>query len=52
MKKICFRMEIPRKHAEDTDFAVHTASEKYYRKPARDDEEEMDVDYLGLSSHS
>ena len=34
------------------DFVAHTTSKKYYRKPPHGDEDEMDVNCLGLSSHS
>ena len=44
-------MKAPRKHVEDSDLVKSVISEKYYKKSTRDDDE-MDVDYLGLSSHS
>ena len=44
-------METSRKRVKDEDLITHATFEKYYKKFIRD-EEEMDVDYLGLSSHS
>ena len=37
---------------EDTDFTIRIASARYYRKFMRKDDEEMDVNCLGLSSHT
>lgn len=45
-------MKRPRNHVEDEDLTSHTMSEKYHIMPIDEDDEEMDVDYLGLSSHS
>ena len=45
-------METSRKRVKDEDLITYATFEKYYKKFIRDDEEEMDVDYLGLSSHS
>ena len=40
-----------RMDVDDADFIIHTSSEPYYRNRIHD-EDEIDVDGLGLSSHS
>ena len=50
--RIYFRMKADNKRIEDVDPATYATSEKYYRRFANDDDEEMDVNSLGLSSHS
>ena len=52
VKKIYHRMGTPHKHVDDADFVTHTTSKKCYREFTQIDEEEMDLDCLGLSSHS
>lgn len=47
-----YRMKADNKCVEDIDPATYATSEKYYRRFANNDEEEMDVNSLGLSSHS
>ena len=42
---------MPHKRVKKTDLVMNTTTEKYFRNRAYNDEE-MDVDYLGLSSHS
>ena len=51
VRNACFCVQRP-KRVENAYSVVRIAPEKYYRKYVRDDEEEMDVDRLGLSSHS
>ena len=46
-------MKKSHKDVEVMDFDIYTTFKNYYIKPTDDDEEEeMDLDYLGLSSHS
>lgn len=44
-------MKADNKRVEDVDPTTYTTSEKYYKRFAND-EEEMDVNSIGLSSHS
>lgn len=44
-------METNDKYIENTDPSTYAASERYFRRFV-DDEEEMDINCLGLSSHS
>ena len=45
-------METDRERAEDADPATYVSFEKYCKIFANNDEEEMDVNCIGLSSHS
>ncbi len=37
---------------KETDLEIRAESEKYYKNRTYNDEEELDVSYLSLSSHS